>query len=128
MRKPVLPFANNKGADQPAHPRSLISTFVVRCLDGRIPVLAKSKFSRLELVCVAEAGLSLTWPQTPKTDFLVTRLICLQQALLLHISMYSSREVAAGLRRGIKRNSPPMGHKFVPKVPCKCLIITCNFL
>ena len=29
-----LPYANNKGADQPAHPRSLISTFVVRCLDS----------------------------------------------------------------------------------------------
>ena len=29
-----LPYANNKGADQPAHPRSLISAFVVRCLDN----------------------------------------------------------------------------------------------
>ena len=27
-----LPYANNKGADQPAHPGSLISTFVVHCL------------------------------------------------------------------------------------------------
>ena len=27
-----MPYANNKGADQPAHPRSLISTFVVRFL------------------------------------------------------------------------------------------------
>ena len=26
-------YANNKGADQPAHPHSLISTFVVHCLD-----------------------------------------------------------------------------------------------
>ena len=25
----LKPYANNKGADQPAHPRSLISTFVV---------------------------------------------------------------------------------------------------
>ena len=25
---------NNKGADQPAHPRNLISAFVVRCLDS----------------------------------------------------------------------------------------------
>ena len=30
----LMPYANNKGADQPAHPRSLISTFVVRCLDN----------------------------------------------------------------------------------------------
>ena len=30
MTKPVLPYANKKGADQPAHPLSLISAFVVR--------------------------------------------------------------------------------------------------
>ena len=28
----LMPYANNKGADQPAHLRSLISTFIVRCL------------------------------------------------------------------------------------------------
>ena len=38
----LMPYANNKGADQPAHPRSLISTFVVRCLDSRICILAIS--------------------------------------------------------------------------------------
>ena len=41
-----LPFANNKGADQPAHPRSLISAFVVRRLDSIIPLLAISKLSK----------------------------------------------------------------------------------
>ena len=40
-----MPYANNKGADQPAHARSLISTFVVRCLDSMICILAKSKVS-----------------------------------------------------------------------------------
>ena len=35
----LMPYANNKGADQPAHPRSLISTFVVRCLDSMICTL-----------------------------------------------------------------------------------------
>ena len=35
-----MPYANNKGADQPAHPRSLISAYVVRCLDSVIPLLA----------------------------------------------------------------------------------------
>ena len=29
----LMSYANNKGADQSAHPRSLISAFVVRCLD-----------------------------------------------------------------------------------------------
>ena len=38
-----MSFANNKGTDQPAHPCSLISGFVVRCLDSIIPILAKSK-------------------------------------------------------------------------------------
>ena len=30
----LMSYANNKGADQPAHPRSLISAFVVRCLES----------------------------------------------------------------------------------------------
>ena len=73
MRKP---YANNKGADQPAHPRSLISTFIVRYLDSIVPILAKSKISSLYLASVAEqAGLSLTWSETPKTGFLVKWLI-----------------------------------------------------
>ena len=29
----LMSYANNKGADQSAHVRSLISAFVVRCLD-----------------------------------------------------------------------------------------------
>ena len=33
----LMLHANNKGADQPAHPRSLISTIVVRCIDSIIP-------------------------------------------------------------------------------------------
>ena len=76
MRKPVLPYANNKGADQPAHPCSLISAFVIYCLDGIISLVSISKISSLLLVSVAEqAGLSLTWSETLKTGFLVTRLI-----------------------------------------------------
>ena len=45
----LMPFANNKGADKPARMRSLIKTFVVRCLDrlSVIPILAFPKLSRL---------------------------------------------------------------------------------
>ena len=43
----VMPYANNKSADQAAHLCSLISTFVVLCLDSIIPILAKSKISGL---------------------------------------------------------------------------------
>ena len=66
----LLPYVNNNGADQPAHPRSLISVFVVRCLDSMAPIVVISKSSRLQLVSAAEqAGLSLTWSDTPKTGF-----------------------------------------------------------
>ena len=66
MRKPVLcPLRTKKGTDQPArmpvHPCSLISAFVVRCIDSIVAILSKFKFSRLQLVSVvAQAGLSLT--------------------------------------------------------------------
>ena len=43
MRKPVMPYAINKGADQPAHPPSLISAFDVRCLDSIIPPVRNFK-------------------------------------------------------------------------------------
>ena len=48
-----LPYVNNKGKDQPAHLHSLISTFVVRCLDSIIPLLAIAEISSLYLVSVA---------------------------------------------------------------------------
>ena len=76
MRKPVMPNANNKGTDQPVHPHSLISTFVVHCLDTIIPLVSISEISSLCLASVAaQAGLRIPWSQTPKTGFLVTRLI-----------------------------------------------------
>ena len=47
-----LPYANNKGADQPVHPRSLISTFVLRYLGSIISILAISKnFKTLAFLC-----------------------------------------------------------------------------
>ena len=38
-------FANNTGADQPAHPRRLISAFVIRFLERTIFNLATGKIS-----------------------------------------------------------------------------------
>ena len=43
----LVSYANNKGADQPAHPRSLISAFVVRCLDSIISLDSIAEISRL---------------------------------------------------------------------------------
>ena len=57
-------YANNKGAYQSAHPRSLISAVVARFLDSMIHVhvIAVFRFSRTFLVNVAEqAGLSIGW-------------------------------------------------------------------
>ena len=66
----LMAYANNKGTDQPAHPRSLISTFVVRCLDSRISLDSIAEILSLMLVSVAEqAGLCLAWSETPKYTF-----------------------------------------------------------
>ena len=48
----LLPYANNKGADQHACPCSLISTFVVHYLDSIIPLVSISKISSLYLASV----------------------------------------------------------------------------
>ena len=54
-RKPVFGgVANNKGIDQPAHLRSLISAFVIRFLESFISRLATSEISNILIVSVAE--------------------------------------------------------------------------
>ena len=44
-RKHSSVFVNNKGSDQPAHPHSLVSAFVIGILESIIPKLATSKRS-----------------------------------------------------------------------------------
>ena len=54
-------FACNKCADEPALPRSLISTFIIRVLESIISRLAMSEIPILWLVSVVEqAGLNPT--------------------------------------------------------------------
>ena len=90
MRKLVLAICEQQSTDQPAHPRSLISTFVVRYWDSIIPYFAKYKISRLYLVSIAEqASLSLTWLETLKTDFLMTRLKCFSAIYRLLMACWS---------------------------------------
>ena len=72
MRKPVYAICEQK--DQPAHPRSLISAFVVRCLDSMIPLVSISEILSDLASVAAQTGLCLSWSQTPKTGFLATRL------------------------------------------------------
>ena len=68
-------FANNTGADQPAHSRSLISAFVVRFMESTICKLATGKNLFFQLVSVAEEnGLKLVFFfRSPKDRFLVAR-------------------------------------------------------
>ena len=52
------------------NPRSLISAFVVRCLDSVMSLVSVTKISSLMVAFVAEqAGLSLTWSETPEDAF-----------------------------------------------------------
>ena len=90
-----MPYANNNGADQPVHPRSLISTFVVCCLDSIIPLVSISEISNLYIASVAvQACLSRTWSQTPKTGFLMTRLKwCLTKTGRMHV-LFGTRRLA----------------------------------
>ena len=67
-------FANNKDADQPAHPGSPISAFVFRLLESFISRHALSVSSIFKIVSVAEeTALSLALSETPKTGILATR-------------------------------------------------------
>ena len=50
----LLVYANNKGADQTALPRSLIYTFIFRSLGRIIVIYDASKFTRLKIVFVVE--------------------------------------------------------------------------
>ena len=43
----LMSYAKNKGTDQPAHPRSLISAFIVHCLDSIISLDSIAEISRL---------------------------------------------------------------------------------
>ena len=63
----LMSYANNKGADQIAHPRSLISAFVIRCLDSIISLDYIAEISRLYVA--AQAGLCLAWSETPEGTF-----------------------------------------------------------
>ena len=66
----LMSYVNNKGADQPLHPRSLINAFIVRCLDTIISLDSIAEISRLKLASVAaQAGLCPAWSETPEDTF-----------------------------------------------------------
>ena len=63
-------YVINKGADQPAHLHSLISSFVVRCLDSVIPLVSISEISSLYQASVAaQAGFESYLVGNPEDQF-----------------------------------------------------------
>ena len=74
----ILPSgsANNKGADQLAHPCSLISSFAIHLLKSIILKLAPSEILPFYLVSVAEkASFGMILSETLKTGFVASMLI-----------------------------------------------------
>ena len=75
MRKP----AKNKVSDQLHVNRAADQHLCIRYLDSTVPLLPKFQASAVQ------PGLCWTWSETPKTGFLVTRLICIICSLTVHV-------------------------------------------
>ena len=73
-----LTYANNKGTDQPAHARSLISAFIVCCLDSIISSFYIRNFKSLASFCDCAGWFESYLVENLKTGFLMTWLILLQ--------------------------------------------------
>ena len=75
-RNSAIGSANKKGADQLAHPRSLISAFAIHKLNSIVSKLAPSEISLFYLISVAEgAGFGRILSETLKTGFVASMLI-----------------------------------------------------
>ena len=76
MRKPAFCICENKDADQLRGNREADQRLCFRYTDSTIPLLPKSEMSSLQPSSVSvQPGLCKTWLETPKTGFLITRLI-----------------------------------------------------
>ena len=62
-----MPYANNNGADQSAHPNSLISAFVVRCLDSS--AYYSRNFKTLASFCGCAGGFESSKVTNPEDRF-----------------------------------------------------------
>ena len=63
-------YANNKVADQTVHRRSLISVFVVRCLNRILPIVALSKLftSLVHILTMSQENFGSLWPGMTQTS------------------------------------------------------------
>ena len=65
-----MPYANNKGTDQPAHLCSLISTFVVCCLDSLMSLFAiDENFKTLASLCSCRGRFESYLVENPEDRF-----------------------------------------------------------
>ena len=77
MRKPAFAICKQQKCRSACASVQFDHHLYFHCLDSIISLVSISEISSLQLASVAaQAGLSLTWWKTPKTGFLVTRLIC----------------------------------------------------
>ena len=76
VRKPAFCLCENKDADQLRGNREADQRLCFRYTDSTIPLLPKDEISSFKPSCViVQPGLCRTWSETPKTGFLMTRLI-----------------------------------------------------
>ena len=95
-------FANIKGADQPAHPRSRIRAFIIRLMERMTSNLAKSKFSSFSLVCVAEqTGMNIALSETPKKGFVAPRPMYYRVATVREKVLENEKNSRSGKSQGI---------------------------
>ena len=86
MRKPAFCICENKEADQLRSNCPADQRLCFRYMDGKIPLLPKSKISSHWSSSVAvQPGLCQTRSETPKTGFLTTRLISCRSGFLMII-------------------------------------------
>ena len=75
MRKLAFCICENTDADQLRGDRETDQRLCFRYINSAIPLLSKSEISSLLPSSVAvQPGMCRTWSETPKTDFLTTRL------------------------------------------------------
>ena len=73
-------ICENKDADQLRSYCAADQRLCFRYTDSKIPLLPKSEISSLSPSSVAvQPGLCRTWSETPKTDFLTTRLTLIRE-------------------------------------------------
>ena len=85
----LISYANNKGTDQPAHPRSLISAFVVRCLDSII----SRNFKTLASFCGCASRFVSGRSDTPEDTFCHVAAHVFVMIILRHFCIFNFKSV-----------------------------------